>query len=741
MKVTVGVSNATLGRVVSSLRITLKTTWRDTLSGWKNLHAKTAAIPMMSRGKKRLLETLMSQNADASRGTLGALGARTAMFKKCVPSGSHTQLSKSDAKKLRKAAAETMGVDETLLESSGLMPPKSDVVVGKLNNAKVYCVNEQLLFFDPNGKGGRILPTVYTMWAIPEAMPRGVVTHSEVSPKVLGGADLMLPGFITSDEGFDDGETSEWAETSFAAGDVLALRARGNPHAFAIGEMAVSKAEAEACGMKGRGMKVMHHYPDALWALGDKSTPGDSFRPERVFRVRVASLVPDGAAREARDATSGDALESHLEKVRLSNDDDRSAEAAPPSAGAAALDRREDEKDIAETDAPPSAGLPPIDVSTPGGMDAMFERCFITALMRGLKDGDLPMRSELFYANLLLPSRPPDVTLDLKKSTFKKQQKLFASFEKRKLIAVKKVHGHDAIVRVDRDHPAYLEFARASGDAGVGAGTSSSAKPGAADAAAAAGSGDEENGALATLAKKSDTARASAVVVVTPKYRASTAYRPIFGARAVGNKDRLYDERECAEALREYCEANHLFVDEDAEDATERASAGAMTDAIGTSRPDASRVVRLDALLGKELFGKKEAEGPGSRLAERLVVPRLLKKLQKHVVVSVTRGSELSTVVLKRALRPIKVRVDRRGGRKHVTSVSGLEDFAVDPEAFASAAQKSFSAATSVARLPGNAETGVEISIQGNVLRELVHALRADWGIPGKYIETQDKSK
>ena len=139
------------------------------------------------------------------------------MFKKCVPSGSHTQLSKSDAKKLRKAAAETMGVDEALLERSGLMPPKSDVVVGKLNNAKVYCVNDQPLFFDPNGKGGRILPTVYTLWAIPEAMPRGIVTYSEVSPKVLGGADLMLPGFIISDAEFDDGEKSEWAETSRAA--------------------------------------------------------------------------------------------------------------------------------------------------------------------------------------------------------------------------------------------------------------------------------------------------------------------------------------------------------------------------------------------------------------------------------------------------------------------------------------------------------------------------------------------
>ena len=36
-------------------------------------------------------------------------------------------------------------------------------------------------------------------------------------------------------------------------------------------------------------------------------------------------------------------------------------------------------------------------------------------------------------------------------------------------------------------------------------------------------------------------------------------------------------------------------------------------------------------MLGKELFGKKEAEGPGSLLAARLVLPRLLKKLQKKL--------------------------------------------------------------------------------------------------------------
>ena len=44
-------------------------------------------------------------------------------------------------------------------------------------------------------------------------------------------------------------------------------------------------------------------------------------------------------------------------------------------------------------------------------------------------------------------------------------------------------------------------------------------------------------------------------------------------------------------------------------------------------------VVTLDTLLGKELFNKKEAEGPGTEMLLRLVLPRLMKKLQLHTKV------------------------------------------------------------------------------------------------------------
>jgi hypothetical protein len=34
----------------------------------------------------------------------------------------------------------------------------------------------------------------------------------------------------------------------------------------------------------------------------------------------------------------------------------------------------------------------------------------------------------------------------------------------------------------------------------------------------------------------------------------------------------------------------------------------------------------------------------------------------------------------------------------------------------------------------------VEIGIQGNVLRELLTVLKRDWGIPGKFLEVEDKT-
>lgn len=106
--------------------------------------------------------------------------------------------------------------------------------------------------------------------------------------QVLGGADLFLQGFIVSDD--SPGE--------FNAGDVRVVAVPGNPFPFALGTMETSSEAVATSGMKGKGLKLLHHYPDLLWGLGDKTTPDPSFTPLRVFpKVKDTVASTSGAYR------------------------------------------------------------------------------------------------------------------------------------------------------------------------------------------------------------------------------------------------------------------------------------------------------------------------------------------------------------------------------------------------------------------------------------------------------------
>ena len=54
--------------------------------------------------------------------------------------------------------------------------------------------------------------------------------------------------------------------------------------------------------MKGKGLRLLHHAFDALWSLGDKSTPGSEFTPSRVFPMGDASAAAAAPAAPAAPA-------------------------------------------------------------------------------------------------------------------------------------------------------------------------------------------------------------------------------------------------------------------------------------------------------------------------------------------------------------------------------------------------------------------------------------------------------
>ncbi len=217
--------------------------------------------------------------------------------------------------------------------------------------------------------------------------------------------------------------------------DKFALGIPGNPFPFAIGCMQVDSKTALASGMKGRGLRVLHSYGDALWAMGDKSIPDPSFRLERIYPQGQApesdaATVSAAAVTAASPAPVAESAKVEAAKVASEKEEEASAKMAALSVG---------EKEKAP--AAESAGGPPkVDIGTPNGMDAMLEYCFVKACVERLTDSELPVLIEAFYSNYLLPCAPEGCFLDIKKSNHKKLPKLLKIFEKKGLIVQKLVH-------------------------------------------------------------------------------------------------------------------------------------------------------------------------------------------------------------------------------------------------------------------------------------------------------------
>lgn len=556
-------------------------------------------------------------------------------FKKATPKGAPSRISGSDAKRLRAEAAKTLRATD---ESIDAILPKNAVyeMVKMSNRAVVYLVDGQPMFVDGSGRW-ELFPTVYALWAIGESSTLTTVrTHSLVSPKVLGGAALMLPGMVVSDD------NEKWASNELVAVGVV-----GNDDAFAVGVMACSSAEATANGMKGVGAEIAHMYGDAVWALGDKSTPSTSFSLKRIY--------PSGEEAPKEEQIFEETV---------------------PAMESLTIDvAREVEQES-------------FDVSTPAKMDAMIDRCFAIGAHK-IADDALPMRCENFFANFVLPSRPDSVTLDLKHSTYKKQAKLFSVMEKKGVIKTKLIHKIENVLTINREHELLKKHA-------------STAEP--ADAGQTAG---ENAGPPPDLG--------TAEVEIKRVYRASTMYRPIFGAQALENKERLYSKSECKKALCEYVRSN------------------------GLGEGVAGSEVKLDTLLGKELFAKKEEwYGTDSMYPIEDLFERLMGKLQVHTAVRMHRNGETLEYVKKGSIRPVVIKAEDRGRRKYITKVSGIETFCIKPDEFADVLKKQFSASVSVDDLPGKQETGKELSIQGHVVMQLAELLQKNMGVPSKYIDAQN---
>ncbi|XP_054567371.1 eukaryotic translation initiation factor 2D isoform X3 [Eptesicus fuscus] len=123
------------------------------------------------------------------------------MFAKAFRVKSNTAIKGSDRRKLRAdvtAAFPTLGTDQ----ASELVPGKEELNIVKLyahrgDAVTVYVSGGNPVLFELEKN---LYPTVYTLWSYPDLLP-AFTTWPLVLEKLVGGADLMLPGIVVPPAG------------------------------------------------------------------------------------------------------------------------------------------------------------------------------------------------------------------------------------------------------------------------------------------------------------------------------------------------------------------------------------------------------------------------------------------------------------------------------------------------------------------------------------------------------------
>ncbi|XP_022767929.1 eukaryotic translation initiation factor 2D isoform X2 [Durio zibethinus] len=571
------------------------------------------------------------------------------MFKKAVEAKAQQRLSGADRKKLRRTVRDKFPRASDA-DIDALLPPKAEIIVAKFQNrVHVYGVEGGFpVFFDVDGRGSEIYPTVFALWKVPELLPSFMLKGGEVSQFVIGGADLMFPGISVAAGGL----------ASFSAGEPWAVKVPGNPAPIAVGSTTMSSDEALKAGLRGKALRIMHYYRDLLWeSVEGHYVPNAGFLEDVVFEdpLFLASNQPSDSFEG--DTHGSDAQQSHINNENIGESVNVNDVIAETSAASIQNDSVNAAKEITldacdlkstDNDAAAKSDIELYSLSIED-VDSHLDRCLLQALHTTVKDKDLPIPGSTLWSNHVLACRPSGITVDIKKSSHKKLSKWLQAKSSTGLITIKedKYKKEAMLISVNRSHPDYLPF-----------------KP--------------EKRPVEKVDQAADCAASECcsqkVLEVVEVYKSSVHVNSIF-ASVGADTGKLYSASEASDIVFKYIEKENLVKQ------TEKA------------------IVVLDATLCDALFKgaiKKGSTYP-TEIHKKDLGATFISRMQAHHIV--TRGSE--SVVRKGVLKTVHIMTERRQGNKKVTKVSGLETFLIDAEALASELQKKFACSTTVVELPG----------------------------------------
>ncbi|KAI0370925.1 eukaryotic translation initiation factor SUI1 family protein [Pilatotrama ljubarskyi] len=602
------------------------------------------------------------------------------MFKKPLAElKTSAPLRSSDRRKLKQRVLQSF---------PAIQPEEGDTLVPDGLQAQKYSTHLEepgVVYLSPEGdplwftigKGSDdLIPTVYTLWKRPDLLPF-LSTPAPVVPKLVNGADLMIPGVVQHSPALVPDQLV--SVTQYHRGAI------GPP--LAVGRMAVSSdtlRSAEETDVKGKAVYTLHTWKDALWELG----------------VSKKADVP--APRELKsEATSTDSepsdgpTEEDKAPVPPKNADvagrDGSLNCSEPQAGQA---------ESAEAPAQESGSTAKL---TAEDVSSLLRSALLQAIattLSALPPSSFPMAASTFWSAYVLPARSayaldmyglPDAnSIDVKHSTFKNVKMFLKASAKEGLIKLKETKGDVMVTAVYPQHPdvASRHPHRTIGDL---------------EAKAKKAEDREQREREAEEKRKGE-------IQVAELWKPFGTTVPFFVAAGKDTSD-LYSIADIKAITSDYIASRNLVNSND-QQYINVGSDQALAGAVSVKGEDTPEFMKRDEVL---------------------------KRVRANMQTWHEIKAEGRDVVRKKGeLKPISVVVKIRQGRKACTLITGFEPFGLQADDLAEELRKACASSTSVSPLHGK-PNALEVMVQGKQIKAVTDLL-VGHGVPKRWIESSDQS-
>ncbi|XP_011339852.1 eukaryotic translation initiation factor 2D isoform X2 [Ooceraea biroi] len=348
------------------------------------------------------------------------------MFTKPFKIKSNYQLKGTERKKLWEqilVAYPTLSDDEI----QSVLPKKESISIMKVvthdgHTGMVYCVAKIPMFFHLylDSDVTVLAPTIYTLWHHPRLL-KAFTTRTPVVPKLMGGADLMLPGLVLKEP------MTLYTFGKLPKGTLVSVNTEENKAPVAVGFTALSSEDMYLAAGHGRCVKILHVIGDMLCQIDSKSP-----------------LRPDLGPPDTDDPVNS----SQKSRLDLAEDSNDVEDEIVSEEQVEETENVEETKDLVEE----SVTIEPQVLDPVQEMDRLLEYSFLKAC-KMIKSNDLPMLSSNFFKNHLLAACPPGKNVDVKKSRYKKLSVFLADMKAKGIINTSITKGVETLLSIKFDHP------------------------------------------------------------------------------------------------------------------------------------------------------------------------------------------------------------------------------------------------------------------------------------------------